>query len=373
VALSHAYAARLRTETGQVEGAEKHLARAFAIARGMWNPLLAYQCHLVAADIAFARGEDESGLASLKEALAIGRERGYFHYENWLPSFMIRLCARALKEGVEVPYVQELIRRRKLVPDSPPLDLEAWPWPVRIYTLGRFEIFRDGKPLAFSRKVQKRPLSLLKAVIAFGGQAVREEMLADTVWPEAEGDMAYQSMSVALRRLRQLLGHEEAVQRREGLFTLDPRFCWVDAFAFERLLGKAASQREAGRGEEAADPEEKALALYRGPFLAEEAERSWAVSMRERLRSRYLSAVGRLGARYWQKGQSEKAREWYLKGIDVDNLAEEFYQSLIRCYLADRREAEALAVFERLKKTFSSLGVEPSPRTRNLLGSLRSN
>lgn len=372
VALSHAYAARLRTETGHVERAEKHLERAFAIAKGMWNPLLAYQCRLVASDIAFARGEDESGLASLAEALAIGRDRGYFHYENWLSSFMIRLCVRALREGIEVPYVQELVRRRKLVPASPPLDVEAWPWPVRIYTLGRFEIFRDGKPLAFSRKVQKRPLSLLKAVIAFGGEAVREEQLADTVWPEAEGDMAYQSMSVALRRLRQLLGHEEAVQRREGLFSLDPRFCWVDAFAFERLLAESASLGEKGRPGEGARAAGKALALCRGPFLPGDAALPWTVSMRERLRSRYLRTVGRLGAHFRRTGEWEKARECYQRGLDVDNLAEEFYQSLMGFYLAHGRKSEALAVYERLKKTFSPLGVEPSPKTRELLESVRS-
>jgi DNA-binding SARP family transcriptional activator len=42
------------------------------------------------------------------------------------------------------------------------------------------------------------------------------------------------------------------------------------------------------------------------------------------------------------------------------------------CYLADGRKAEALAVYDRLEKTFSSLGVEPSPKTRDLLDSLHS-
>jgi DNA-binding SARP family transcriptional activator len=372
IALGYVYRARLENEIGNAEGASGHLEKAFRIARGMRSPILDFQCYLVEADIAFLRGDEESGLASLGKALSIGREKGYFHYDNWIPSFMTRLCVKALEKGMEVPYVQELIRRRNLIPESPPLDVETWPWPVRIYTLGRFGILKDGKPLTFSRKVQKRPLSLLKVLIALGGRAVREEQIADAVWPESEGDMAIQSMSVALRRLRQLLGQEEAVQRREGILSLDPWICWVDAFAFERLLGKGLSMGETGRKKGAAEREEKALALYRGPFLAEDAERSWAVSMRERLRSRYLSTVGRLGARWRLEGQWEKARECYQKGIDVDNLAEEFYQSLMSCYLADGRKAEALAVYDRLEKTFSSLGVEPSPKTRDLLDSLHS-
>jgi len=372
IALGNVYMARLEDEIGKTEDAANHLEKAERIARGMKSPILEYQCFLVKADIAFFRGDDASGLASLGKALSIGRENGYFHYDSWIPSFMTRLCVKALEAGMEIPYVQELVRKRDLVPDSPPLEIETWPWPVAIYTLGRFGILKDGRPLTFSRKVQKRPLSLLKALIAFGGRAVREEQIADVVWPEAEGDMAIQSMSVALRRLRDLLGHDEAVRRQEGVLGLDPRYCWVDAFAFERLLGNAAFLRETGKKEGAAKLEEKALPLYRGPFLAEEAGRSWAVSMRERLWSRYLSTVGRLGAHWMEAGEWEKARVCYQRGIDVDNLAEEFYQSLMNCYLADGRKAEALAVYDRLGKIFSSLGVEPSPKTRDLLNSLRS-
>jgi LuxR family maltose regulon positive regulatory protein len=372
IALGNVYMARLETEIGKTEDAANHLAKTERIARGMKSPILEFQCFLVKADIAFLRGDKAPGLASLGKALSIGRENGYFHYDNWVPSFMTRLCVKALEEGLEVPYVQNLIRKRSLVPASPPLEVETWPWPVAVYTLGRFEILKDGRPLTFSRKAQKRPLDLLKALIAFGGRAVREEQIADAVWPEAEGDLAIQSMSVALRRLRQLLGHEEAVRRQEGVLGLDARYCWVDAFAFERLLGKAASLGETGRKDGAAEQEEKALRLYRGPFLAEDAGRSWAVSMRERLRSRYLSTMGGLGAHWMQAGEWEKARVCYQRGIDVDNLAEEFYQSLMNCYLADGRKAEALAVYDRLGKIFSSLGVEPSPKTRNLLNSLRS-
>jgi len=369
IALGKAHMARLRNELGDTAAAADHLEKAVRIAGRVNSSMLDFQCLLVEADIAFLRGDRESGRAALGKALSLGREKGFFHYDNWTPPFMTRLCRIALEEGIEVSYVRELIRKRKLVPDSPPLEIEQWPWPVRIYTLGRFGILREDRPLTFSRKVQKRPLSLLKALIALGGRTVREDRIADAVWPEAEGDLAIQSMSVALRRLRQLLGREEAVQRREGVLSLDPRVCWVDAFAFERLLGIAVSAAETGSGEIQTDLEEKALGLYRGPFLAEERDRPWTVSMRERLRSRYLTAVRRLGARRMREGQWEKARDCYRKGIDVDNLAEEFYQDLIRCYLADGRNAEALSVYHRLEKTFSSLGVEPSPKTRDLLKS----
>jgi DNA-binding SARP family transcriptional activator len=369
IALDNLHLAILKSEVGKPEESKNHLKRASDIARGMRNPILDYQYCLAEADWYFTTGEEESGRSSLRNALSIGREKGYFHHDNWSPSLMVRICMKALQEGIEVPYVQEIIRKRSLVPASPPLEVEAWPWKVRIYTLGRFGILRDGKPLAFSRKVQKRPLSLLKALVAFGGRGVREEQLTDAVWPEAEGDAAAQSFSVTVTRLRHLLGHEEAVQRREGLSSLDSRICWVDAFAFERIHGQAASLWEKELKKEGVDWSEKAIGLYRGSFLKGDAGNSWTVPMRERLRSKFLRTVGRLGAHWQRAGQWEKARECYEKGLEVDDLAEEFYQGLMTSYLERNRKAEAIAVYDRLKKILAPLGVAPSPKTRNLVES----
>jgi hypothetical protein len=71
--------------------------------------------------------------------------------------------------GIEVEYVRNLIRKRNLHPDPLGRTLENWPWPLKIYTLGQFELIKDGKPIRFSRKIQQKPLSMLKALIAFGG------------------------------------------------------------------------------------------------------------------------------------------------------------------------------------------------------------
>jgi hypothetical protein len=66
---------------------------------------------------------------------------------------------------MEEEYVHELIRRLNIVPDPPPWHLENWPWPIKVFTLGRFELIKEGKPIRFSRKVQQKPLSMLKALI----------------------------------------------------------------------------------------------------------------------------------------------------------------------------------------------------------------
>ncbi len=74
-------------------------------------------------------------------------------------------------------------------------------WPLKIYTLGRFELVRENKPIGLSRKAPKKPFTMLKTLIAFGGKDVSETKISDILWPETEGDKAYNSFKTTLGRL----------------------------------------------------------------------------------------------------------------------------------------------------------------------------
>src|SRR4029077_20264547 len=108
-------------------------------------------------------------------------------------------------------------------------------WPIRIYTLGRFSVLRGDDPIKFSAKTQKKPLELLRALIARGGRAVHINDIMNILWP-AEGPSARVNFDMALMRLRKLLGSPDAVILTEGRLTLDPQVCWVDAWTFERAV-----------------------------------------------------------------------------------------------------------------------------------------
>jgi two-component SAPR family response regulator len=96
--------------------------------------------------------------------------------------------------------------------------------------------------------------------------------------------------------------------------------------------------------------------------LAQEIEKTWKISLNELLRSKFLRSIEKLG-QYWQKvDQWEKALDCYLKGLEVDDLAEEFYQGLMNCYRRLDRIADARGVYQRYRKTFSTLRLEPSAK-----------
>jgi DNA-binding SARP family transcriptional activator len=300
--------------------------------------------------------------------MKIGHEKGFVNLYMWMPGVMESISAKALDAGIEVSYVQDLIRRNSLLPEDVPHEIENWPWPLKIFTLGRFEIVKDGKPILFSGKVQQKPFSLLKAVIALGGRNVSELKINDVLWPEADGDAAHTSFSTTLYRLRQLLGYENSVHVQEGKITLDSRCCWVDAWAFERLLTQADVLYNKGKPEKAVELMHKAISMYHGHFLEEQ---PWAISLREHLRNRFIQSIKKLGRYRENLGQWEQAISCYQKGLEVDDLAEEFYQRLMICYSHLNSRSQVFNVYKRCNKTISAiLGIEPSPETRSIYESL---
>jgi ATP/maltotriose-dependent transcriptional regulator MalT/DNA-binding SARP family transcriptional activator len=349
------------------EEATKHLTSAANIARQIKSKIFQFWVLLAKSLFALDHGEKALALTSLREALGLGKEGGYLDTFISQPSTMARLCEKALEAGIEVEYVQDLIRKRNLISDTPPLHLENWPWPIKIYTLGRFELIKDGKPIRFPRKAQQKPLSMLKALIAFGGKEVREDQIEDALWPEADGDAAHRSFKTNLHRLRQLLGHEEALQLKEGRLTLDPRYCWADVWAFEDSLGRAEGLWEEGQDESAVKLTEKALEMYKGAFLSREIEQPWAMSTSERLRGKFLRSVGKLTLHWKQSDLWEKTLNCYQKGLEVDDLAEEFYQGLMTCHHHLGQTSEAISVYNRCKKVLvKALGIKPSAKTEEI-------
>jgi tetratricopeptide (TPR) repeat protein len=243
----------IKSEAGDYEGALEHVSNVRRLGEKIKAPYLEYMALIAEAYISHKQGKDQEGLTCLKKAMAIGKEQGYFNSIMWRQKVMAKLCTRALEEGIETEYVKKLIRVRKLMPDEPPVHIEDWPWPVKIYTLGRFSILRNDKTLRFSRKAQRKPIEMLKVLLARGGRDASVELLCDDLWPDSDGDIANVSFKTNLHRLRKLLGNDEAVILKDGRLSLNPRCCWVDVWAMERTMSEADEIHDSGDKGSASD------------------------------------------------------------------------------------------------------------------------
>ncbi len=350
---------------GDEAGARRELGQARRIAEAIGCSNALYYIHELEAQFAAMRGDGAAQLASIARMFEVMRAQGFSNSAWWRDDTMAHACRLALENAIEPDFVRGLIRLRGLRPDGPAVRLEHWPWAVRVRTLGDFAIELDGEPLRFTGKVQKRPLALLKALVAFGGRGVHETQLAEALWPDAEGDDAHNAFVTTLQRLRKLLGQRDALLLQEGRLSLNAQACWVDTWAFESV-GAGVDARVA----QGAEDRERALALYRGAFLAQE-DAPWAIAPRERLRARFVRMGGADVEHHVETGGLEDAVACLERLLRADDTVEVFYQQLMRAQHRLGRDAEVLATYRRCRDVLgATLQAPPSASTEALLNEL---
>ena len=359
--------AQIFSEYRDERKAAAQLRQLHGIARGIDNHHLDFTCLVIYGELAIAHGRQRSGMNALRYGLGLGRQYGYTHFLWWRPSLMASACVHALEAGIEPEYAQSLVRKRRLAPEAAPQAIENWPWAYRVHTLGPFRLLRDGEPFGTSGKAQRRPMELLKVLIAFGGEEVAEDRITEALWPRIAGDSAHRSFTSTLHRLRKLLGEDRALVLREGRLTLDRRYVWVDAWAFEALLGELEGATRAADGSRVDLISERLHELYKGPFLATDADESWYLQRRERLRNQFVRAATEIGRYRESSSDWQRASEVYERCLEIDPLAESLYRQLMTCLQRLGRHAEALEVYGRCRKVLAAgLHVEPSTETRAL-------
>jgi len=352
--------AQILIESNAIEEACHHLAMATQYADTMKSSLLKCHASLIEAYARIKSNEESVAAHLLKEGLSVASSNNYLTLNLWWrPSVMTKLLSFALQKEIEIKYVQYVIRHRNLKAESP--DIENWPWPVRIYTLGRFSILCNGQPLRFDGKSQRKPMELLKYLCSFGSRAISQDQIIDALWPESSGDVAGQALRTTLHRLRKLLQHEKAVRLENRQLSLDMSYVWIDYLTFIRIAHLPNAQQASLQ---------MTVNRYQGRFLAGESE-SWVLSFRERLHLHYLNMSEQLGLLLEHNNDWTTAATHYLRTIGIEPVAEVFYRRLMICYTRLGQPARVQSTYQCCCHTLlSHLGTSPSQETQLLYQSL---
>jgi len=318
---------------------------------------------IFAAWIAAAKAEamdDGAARESLRAAIGIAQAEDYHLALRHANSVAAALCARALAWEIEPAFISAIIARRRLPP--PDRDLPEWPWPVRIFALGRFDIEVKGKPISQARG-QVKVIQLLQALIALGGASVPADDLMALLWPGEGRQGTQQVLDTTLHRLRKLLDDDSAIQVSDRCLTLNRQRVWVDALALASCLDRPTLSRETlGQW----------VARYHGHFLAHLADAAWAEEMRARLWRKLHRALSDQSAGLIASGDRQSAADILHYIAEHDPLAEESHLALISHYADAGQVAEALRAYERCARTLASeLGVRPSAALQALAAQVR--
>jgi LuxR family transcriptional regulator, maltose regulon positive regulatory protein len=315
------------------------------------------------------RGHENRARALVREMFDSAAKSEYGHYLSRAAPWMPQFCSWALEDNVETGYVRKMISMRHWTPELGAGD--AWPWPWRVRTLGEFSLLRHDQPVRFGRKVPRKPLALLQMLIELGPSKVSQTAVIDRLWPEEDGYAAKKSFSIALHRLRELFSDPSCVVLRNGQLGLDRGRIHVDMWMFLDQSLEAESAWNNGDIKRFTSLASAAVSIYKGPFLSHDLDNPFTISLREKLRERFIRMAENLGQHWERSGDMEAALRCYENGLDADDLAEQLYQGLMRCHARSRRIDSVVQVYRRLQRVLTyKLRVAPSSESVSLFRQL---
>ncbi|HEY3206112.1 MAG TPA: BTAD domain-containing putative transcriptional regulator [Gaiellaceae bacterium] len=229
--------------------------------------------------------------------------------------------------------------------------------------LGPLEALRDGEPLPLGGQKQRALLALL---LLDAGRVVSVDRIVDALWGEQPPKTAATSLQNFVSHLRKTLGADVLVTRPPGyILQVEPEQLDLGRF---RLLVDAA--RQATGGERAATLRE-ALALWRGPPLAEFAFEAFAQPEIGRLEELRLAALEeRIEAELEAGAQAELVGELELL-VEEHPLREGFRRQLMLALYRSGRQAEALQAYHDARRVLvDELGIDPSRTLQQLHGAI---
>jgi DNA-binding SARP family transcriptional activator/tetratricopeptide (TPR) repeat protein len=208
---------------------------------------------------------------------------------------------------------------------------------------------------------------LLLALLALQvGQVIPVGELIDAIWPEAPPTSARASIQVMISRLRQILAGLPggAVERCGDGYRLVVEPSSIDVQQF-RMLTRAA--RGAPNASESVDAFDQALALWRGPAMADVPGTARTEAIQFALGEERLSAMQDRISALLGIGRDWQAAEELTGLMAAHPLSERLAGLLMVALHRGGRQADALQVFRDLRKRLSAeLAIEPGRDLQHL-------
>jgi DNA-binding SARP family transcriptional activator len=226
--------------------------------------------------------------------------------------------------------------------------------------LGPLEVHDGDRLVRFSRPKHR---ALLAALLLSAGRVVSVDHLLDDLWGERSPPTAKESLQNGICALRKVLG-AQALRRRPPGYLLDVEPDQVDVFRFERLLEEAGA---ATGGEERAEKLRQAIALWRGPALADLAFQPIALLESPRLEDLRLAAHEELIDAELSLGAGAELVGGLESLIVEHPFRERLRGQLMLALYRSGRQAEALETYQETRRTLANeLGIGPSVALREL-------
>ena len=284
---------RLHLVDGAGARAVSHLEAAIERGGPGWGPDQRAETLFWLANAYLNLGRVQQATDSLEQAIAITEQAN-------LPAL---LAGPAAEDGRLLQHGRQIGLKPVLLAEVERLAATRRPWtgvaaaPVSVLVenklprldvqlFGSFVLHRDGQIITrTSRKVDRA--RELAALLILHPKGLPDDTIAELMFPDMPREKALHNLQMAAYSLRGDLGSKAAVRYGARSYQLNPQLELVaDVRDFDAALAKARG----GTGEALVQSLSRALALYRGPLLADAAW-AWLDPVRLDYRSRYVSAA----------------------------------------------------------------------------------
>lgn len=232
---------------------------------------------------------------------------------------------------------------------------------VRVRLLGPVEVVVAGSPQAVNGLRRK---AVLATLALHAGRVVSVDRLLDVVWGDQLPATAANTLQRHVSYLRGVLGEPGSIVARQPGYLLDTGPDSTDVQAAERLIELA--RRSTDRNEQVKHLTD-AVALWRGPPLADVAGSPWLEEQAEHLARLRLEAERSLAEARLSVGEHAGLVPGLERLVRQHPLDEHLHAQLMLALYRDGRQGDAVATYRRLRDNLrENLGIDPGPRLRDL-------
>jgi DNA-binding SARP family transcriptional activator/DNA-binding beta-propeller fold protein YncE len=211
-----------------------------------------------------------------------------------------------------------------------------------------------------------RQRAILAILLLRRGEPVSTDELVGAIWGERPPPTAAKSVQVRISELRRALG-DGHIQRQGGGYVARLAAGELDLERFEALVGEGRRRLTAGDAVGSAARLGEALALWRGPALADLRHEEFAQLEIARLEELRVAALeDRIDADLARGRSGELVAELEAL-VSTHPLRERVWGQLILALYRCGRQGEALAAYRNARQALvETLGIEPGPDLRAL-------
>jgi two-component SAPR family response regulator len=292
----------------------------------------------------------------LEKVSGLADELGYEDFlavEGRNSALLIQYGASKGVGGNRFVRIMEKIRMRR---DSqrrlPTAEVLAGPYvaaktDIEARALGESLVLVNSRPISEVEWRSNRAKEVFFYMLCCGTGQTKEQITA-ALWPDLSPAKGTSNFHINLYRARRAV-FPGIFTLEQGRYKLNPDLnIWFDVAEFEGFLSQAENLPPDSQAR--ATNLERAIELYRGPFL-EEFYSEWTEMRHSELEDKYLKVLSLLASFYGDQGKYDRAIALLEKSVAIDPYQDEVYCQMMEWQLTAGDRASALRTYKRYLNT----------------------